>query len=207
MAMGSRSGRSRRWSSKQGGIREGDGADDAVAKLEALLEPDDDARTIAETIAQLTGLLETRGAVEEGFWAVRTLFARLAQDRPLVAVLDDAQWAEPTLLALLEHVARHTTSVPILLLCVSRPELLERRPDWGQSAGRSTTVRLEPLDEAACDRRIAELLGEAQSALGVRDRIADTAEGNPLFVEQMISMLIDDGLLAAGRPARSALQR
>jgi class 3 adenylate cyclase/tetratricopeptide (TPR) repeat protein len=179
-----------------GGIREGDGTDDAVAKLEAVLAPHEDARTIAETIAQLTGLLETGGAVEEGFWAVRTLFARLADARPLVAMLDDAQWAEPTLLALLEHVARHTTSVPILLLCVSRPELLERRPDWGQGTGRSTTVRLEPLDEAACDRLITELLGEAQSALDVRDRIADTAEGNPLFVEQMISMLIDDGLLA-----------
>jgi class 3 adenylate cyclase/tetratricopeptide (TPR) repeat protein len=177
------------------GIGEGDGPDDAVAKLAALVEPDEDARTVAETIAQLTGLLETRGAVEEGFWAVRTLFARLAQARPLVAILDDAQWAEPTLLALIEHVARHTVSVPILLLCVGRPDLLERRPDWGQSLGRSTTLRLEPLDEAASDRLIAELLGEAQSALEVRDRIADKAEGNPLFVEQMISMLIDDGLL------------
>jgi class 3 adenylate cyclase/tetratricopeptide (TPR) repeat protein len=178
-----------------GGIREGDGADDAVAKLQALLEPAEDARTIAETIAQLTGLLEARGVVEEGFWAVRTLFARLAQVRPLVVMLDDAQWAEPTLVALIEHVARHTASVPILLLCVSRPELLERRPDWGQSAGRSTTVMLERLDDAACDRLIAELLGETQSAMEFRDRIADTADGNPLFVEQMISMLIDDGLL------------
>jgi len=127
---------------------------------------------------------------------VRTLFARLAQDRPLVVLLDDTQWAETTLLALIEHVARSATSVPILLLCVSRPELLERRPDWGQTVGRSTTVRLERLDEAACDRLIAELLGESQSALDFRDRIAETAEGNPLFVEQMISMLIDDGLLA-----------
>jgi class 3 adenylate cyclase/tetratricopeptide (TPR) repeat protein len=177
------------------GISEGDGADNAVAKLAALVEPDEDGPTVAETIAQLTGLRETRGAVEEGFWAVRTLFARLADARPLVAMLDDAQWAEPTLLALIEHVARHTTSVPIVLLCVGRPDLLERRPDWGQSLARSTTLRLEPLDEAACDRLIAELLGEARSALEVRDRIAGTAEGNPLFVEQMISMLIDEGLL------------
>jgi class 3 adenylate cyclase/tetratricopeptide (TPR) repeat protein len=177
------------------GISEGDGADDAVAKLAALVEPDEDARSVAETIAQLTGLLETRGAVEEGFWAVRMLFARLAQDRPLVAMLDDAQWAEPTLLALIENVARHTASVPILLLCVGRPELLERRPDWDQSLSRSTTLRLERLDEAASDRLIVELLGEGQSALDVRDRIAQAAEGNPLFVEQMISMLIDDGLL------------
>ncbi len=124
------------------GIREGDGADDAVAKLAAVLEPDADARTVAETIAQLTGLRETRGTDEavqeigfeaEGFWAVRTLFARLARSRPLVAVLDDAQWAEPTLLALVEHLARHTASVPILLLCVGRPELLERQPGWARN--------------------------------------------------------------------------
>ena len=110
-------------------------------------------------------------------------------------MLDDAQWAEPTLLALIENVARHTAAVPILLLCVGRPEFLERRPDWDQSLARSTTLKLEPLDEAASDRLIAELLGEGQSALDVRDRIARTAEGNPLFVEQMISMLIDDGRL------------
>jgi len=185
------------------GIHEGDGAEDAIAKLAALLEPDQDARTVAAMIAQLTGLRETRGTDEavqeigfeaEGFWAVRTLFARLARGRPLVAVLDDAQWAEPTLLALVEHVARHTASVPMLLLCVGRPEFLERQPDWGQSLERGTTLRLEPLDEAASDRLIAELLGETKS-MDVRDRIADAAEGNPLFVEQMISMLIDEGLL------------
>jgi tetratricopeptide (TPR) repeat protein len=184
-------------------IREGDGAEDAVAKLAALLEPDEDARTIAETIAQLTGLRETGGADEpvqeigfetEGFWAVRTLLARLARDRPLVAVLDDAQWAEPTLLALIDHVARHTAAEPVLLLSVGRPEFLERHPDWRQSLERRTTLTLEPLDAAASDRLIAELLGETKS-VDVRDRIADTAEGNPLFVEQMISMLIDDGLL------------
>jgi class 3 adenylate cyclase/tetratricopeptide (TPR) repeat protein len=181
-----------------GGIRETDGPDEAVAKLEALLSPADDARTVAEAIAQLTGLLETRGVVEEGFWAVRRLFASLAAACPLVVVLDDAHWAEATLLALIENVVRHTELVPVLLLCASRPDLLEGRPDWGKSAGagRSTTVRLEPLDDAACDRLIAELLGESQHALDVRDHVAARAEGNPLFVEQMISMLIDDGLLA-----------
>ena len=176
-------------------IDESDGAEDAVAKLEAVLGPDDDSRSVAEAVAQLSGLMETRGAVEEGFWAVRRLFARLASARPLVVVLDDAHWAEATLLALVENVARHTESVPIVLLCISRPDLLERRPDWGESSGPSTTVRLEPLDDAACDRLIAELLGEPQPDLDVRDHVAATAEGNPLFVEQLISMLIDDGRL------------
>ena len=178
-----------------GGIRETDGAEEAVARLEGLLGPADDARTNAEAIGRLTGLMETTGAVEEGFGAVRRLFAAVAAERPLVVVLDDAHWAEATLLALFENVTRHTEAVPILLLCVSRPDLLERRADWGQSIGGST-VRLEPLDDAACDRLIAELLGEDPCALDVRDRIADMAEGNPLFIEQMISMLIDDGLLA-----------
>ena len=179
------------------GIDESDGADDALAKLAALLEPDEDARTIAETIARLTGIEETRGLVEEGFWAVRRLFASLAAAKPLVVLLDDAHWAEATLLELIENVARHAESVPILLLCASRPDLLDRRPNWGQSpgAGPSTTVMLDPLDDAACDRLIAELLGESQSDLDIRDHVAARAEGNPLFVEQMISMLIDDGRL------------
>jgi class 3 adenylate cyclase/tetratricopeptide (TPR) repeat protein len=177
------------------GIREGDGAEEAVTKLASLLDPDEAARTVAETVARLTGLLETLGAVEEGFWAVRTLFTKLAQMRPLVVVLDDAQWAEPTLLALIEHVARHIASVPVLVLCVGRPDLLERRPDWGKTVERNMTLKLEPLDEAASDRLIAQLLGEADSSLDLRDRIAETAGGNPLFVEQMISMLIDEGLL------------
>jgi class 3 adenylate cyclase/tetratricopeptide (TPR) repeat protein len=178
-------------------ISETDGPDEILAKLEAVLAPWEDAGTVAETVARLTGLLETTGVVEEGFWAVRRLFGRLAEAGPLIVVLDDAQWAEATLLALIENVVRHIENVPILLLCVGRPELLELRPDWGEIAGpsRSTTVRLEPLDDAACDRLIAELLGVPQHALKVRDHVAARAEGNPLFIEQMISMLIDDGRL------------
>ena len=98
-------------------------------------------------------------SIEEGFWG-RAAAAREPGDRPLVVVLDDAHWAEATLLALIENIARHAESVPILLVCVSRPDLLERRADWGASAERSTIVKLEPLDEAACDRLIGELLGE-----------------------------------------------
>jgi class 3 adenylate cyclase/tetratricopeptide (TPR) repeat protein len=179
------------------GIQEDEGPGESVARIEALLPPDDDAHSIAETIAHITGLKETTGVVAEGFWAVRRLFATLAAERPLVVLLDDAHWAEATLLELIENLARHSESVPIVLLCASRPELLERLPEWGHSAGAgpSTVVRLEPLDDAACDRLIAELLGETQSLPEVRDHVAGRAEGNPLFIEQLISMLIDDGKL------------
>src|SRR5206468_10622005 len=147
---------------------------ESVEKLQALFEPEGDARAMAETIANLTGLKEATGIVEEGFWAVRRLFMTLAAVRPLVVLLDDAHWAEATLLELIENLARHTESVPILLLCATRPDLLERRPDWGHSAGAgpSTTVRLEPLDEAASDRLIAERLGQPQSGLDIRDLVA-----------------------------------
>ncbi len=113
----------------------------------------------------------------------------------MIAVIDDAHWAEPTFLALLEHVGRMSRAVPLLLLCITRPDLFERRPEWGTKVPGSRLVKLDPLDEAACDRLIALLLGEVESALDLRDRIAETAEGNPLFIEQMISMLIDDGVL------------
>jgi class 3 adenylate cyclase/tetratricopeptide (TPR) repeat protein len=181
------------------GIGETDGPDESIERLQALLEPDADAHSIAETIAHLTGLRETSGAVAEGFWAVRRLFATLVAERPLVVLLDDAHWAEATLLELIENLARHTESVPILLLCASRPELLERHPEWGHSAGAgpSTVVRLEPLDEAACDRLIAQLIGDAQGIPEVRDHVSERSEGNPLFIEQMISMLIDEGRLAS----------
>lgn len=179
------------------GIQESDDPDHGVAKLKALLEPDDDAGAVADTIAHLIGLRELAGGVGEGFWAVRRLFAALATSRPLVVVLDDAHWAEATLLELVENLARHAEAAPIVLLCASRPELLERRTEWGHSApGRSTVLRLEPLDDAASDRMIAELLGASVSAPEVRDHVAARAEGNPLFIEQLISMLIDDGRLA-----------
>ena len=131
-------------------IHEADGGEDAVAKLEALLAPAEDARAVAEAIAQLAGLVETRGVVEEGFWAVRRLFARLARDRPLVVMLDDAHWAEPMLLALVENVTRHTELVPILVVCLSGPTCSSaartgvRRPSAAPSSGssRSTTQRV-----------------------------------------------------------------
>ena len=163
------------------GIDETAGADESVAKLRGLLEPDPDAHTIAETIAHLTGLKETTGIVAEGTWAVRKLFATLAADRPLVVILDDAHWAEDTLLELIENLARHTEGVPIMLLCASRPELLERRQEWGHSAGAgpSTVVRLEPLDDAACDRLIVELLGESQGGKGGSGSRRGEGRGQP----------------------------
>jgi predicted ATPase/class 3 adenylate cyclase len=182
-------------------IDEHDSPEAAKTKLETKLRADFDAPAVAERVAQLTGLAEARSGAEDAFWAVRMLFEGLAGEQPLIAVFEDVHWAEPTMLELIEHLAGNAAGEPILLLCLARPELTEARPGWGEGRGTSTLIDLDPLNSAECDRLIVEILGETGLAPSVRDRIGEAAEGNPLFVEQMVSMLIDEGLLVpeAGR--------
>jgi predicted ATPase len=170
-------------------IEERDSSDIAKAKLEAKLRPDSDAPAVAERIAQLTGLAEAQAGGEETFWAVRMLLERLAGERPLVAVFEDVHWAEPTLLELIEYLATSSAGQPMLLLCLGRSELTEARPGWGETRGTRTLIDLEPLNSAECDRLIVAMLGEAGLVPRVRDQIAEAAEGNPLFLEQMAPSL------------------
>ena len=119
----------------------------------------------------------------------------MARRRPLVVVVDDIHWAEPTLLDLIDHVADWSRDAPILVVCPARPELLDVRRGWGGWKINATTILLEPLSEAEYQDLIANLLGRAELDEGIRRRIAEAAEGNPLFVEQKLAMLIDDGHL------------
>src|SRR5262249_39007373 len=88
-----------------------------------------------------------------------------------------------------------TRDAPILLLCMSRPDLLDERPAWGGGKLNASTILLEPLNDDESGRLMGHLLGEGELAADVHARIVESAEGNPLFVEEMLSMLIDDGLL------------
>ena len=164
-------------------------------QLMALLEGDDEAELVAKRLAELMGLAETSSRAEESFLAVRTFFEGLARRRPLVLVFDDVHWGETTFLDLVENVADWARDSPILLVCIARPELLEARPAWGGGKWNSTSILLEPLDHDECGVLVANLLGRSELADRARSRIADAAEGNPLFVEEMLAMLIDDGLL------------
>ena len=110
-------------------------------------------------------------------------------------VFDDVHWGEPTFLDLVEHLADCARDAPILLVCLARPELLEARPGWAGGKLNATTALLEPLSEDECGLLIGNLLGRTGLAEEVETRIAEAAEGNPLFVEEMLLMLIDDGLL------------
>jgi class 3 adenylate cyclase/tetratricopeptide (TPR) repeat protein len=136
---------------------------------------------------------EGAGVAEEIAWATRTLLERSARERPLVLVLDDLHWAEPTFLDLVEHVADWSREAPMLLLTVARPELLDVRPTWAGGKLNATSILLESLSESESERLIDALLSRRRFTPAVRRRVVEAAEGNPLFVEQMVAMAGEDG--------------
>ena len=124
--------------------------------------------------------------------AFRKLLEARAAERPQLVVLDDIQWAEEVFLDLVEHVADWSRDSPILLLCIARPELLEVRPNWGGGKLNATTILLEPLSADDCERLVDELTDEAEIDAAVRRRIIAAADGNPLFLEEMLAMAAED---------------
>ena len=149
--------------------------------------PEGDAAT---PLRSLLGESKLPAAADEIAWGFRKLLEHAAQAQPLVCLLDDLHWAEETLLDLVEHIADLSRDAPLLLLCMARPELLERRPSWGGGKWNATTVLLEPLDAGETEQLIAELGGVGDA---LRERILQVAEGNPLFLEEMIALIRDSG--------------
>jgi class 3 adenylate cyclase/tetratricopeptide (TPR) repeat protein len=169
--------------------------EELVSGITAFLSGEENADLIAKRVSAAVGLAESAGPTEETFWAVRKLLEAQARERPLVVVFDDLQWSQPTFLDLVEHIADWSRDAPILLMCLARPELLDDRPGWAGGKFNATSVLLERLNDVEAAELMQNLLGRAGLADHVRSRITDAAEGNPLFVEEMLAMLIDDGLL------------
>jgi class 3 adenylate cyclase/tetratricopeptide (TPR) repeat protein len=185
------------------GIVEADTPSTARTKLSSLLAGAADHERIAALVGGLFGW-DDAGATEDSFWAVRKLFEHLARERPLVLVFDDIHWAESTFLDLIEHLADWTRDAAVLLLCVARPELLEICPTWGGGKLNATSILLEPLPPADASRLLENLLGPIGIPARTRSRILEAAEGNPLFVEEMVAMMIDRDLLALDSGASQA---
>jgi class 3 adenylate cyclase/tetratricopeptide (TPR) repeat protein len=175
------------------GIAEDEPVDQARSRLTALLG--EEAADVAARLASVMGLSEAAYPVHETFWAARRLLETVARDGPVVTVIEDIHWAEATFLDLIAHVAENGEDAALVLLCTSRPELLELRPAWREERARATTISLRPLSDAESAEVVSGLLGEVTLAAGPRRRIIEAAQGNPLFVEQMVSMMIDDGLI------------
>jgi class 3 adenylate cyclase/tetratricopeptide (TPR) repeat protein len=163
--------------SQVGDIREalGDGADADLA---------------ARRIGVALGSADATAAPEEIAWGFRKLFEALAARQPLIVVLDDLHWAEPTLLDLVEYVAAFAHDVPLFVLCTAREELFERRPGWIAPKQSSVIVTLAPLPGGETETLVAELGDLSAEA---RAQIVDAAEGNPLFVEQLVAMRAESG--------------
>jgi class 3 adenylate cyclase/tetratricopeptide (TPR) repeat protein len=139
---------------------------------------------VAERVAAIVGLGGEIAAVELG-WAVRRLFEALARERPLVIIVEDAHWAEPLLLDLLEQVTQ-SAEASILLLCPARPELLQARPGW------QPAVRLEPLAETDAQRLARNLAERLALPAELASKVAAASGGNPLFAEELAIALSED---------------
>jgi class 3 adenylate cyclase/tetratricopeptide (TPR) repeat protein len=162
--------------------------------LLSLLDPAPDKGAVVAWLLPLLGLGGEPGGSDEIFWAVGSVLEHLAGQGPLVVALDDIHWAEPTLLDLLERLRDEVSDVPLLIVCQARPELLEQRPDWGGRVVSWPTLLLEPLTGLHTAALLEGLLGP-----GVPDRVVAAVEGwaggNPLFVEEVATHLVEEGVV------------
>jgi class 3 adenylate cyclase/tetratricopeptide (TPR) repeat protein len=156
---------------------------------------------VTSRIESVIGLSEQQYGKDELFWAVRTVLQELVRRRPLVVVFDDIHWAEPTFLDFIEQILDASLGVPLLFVCAARHELLEERPSFAAGRRAASQTELGELSQEDSGLVVRNLLGEASLPGPLRQRILHLAGGNPLFIEQMLSMLIDDELLReqAGR--------
>jgi class 3 adenylate cyclase len=183
------------------GILENDGAEEAAAKLGlavdalAFEEPEED--WIRARLAPLVGVGEEVAAErEESFAAWRSFLEAIAAHDPFVLVIEDLHWADPAMLAFVEHVAEWASGVPLLVVCTARPELFDREPGWGGGKRNHTAVSLSPLSERETAELIAALLDQTVLPAETQSELLSRAGGNPLYAEEFIRMLIDRGFLA-----------
>jgi DNA-binding SARP family transcriptional activator len=177
----------------------GIGAEDAAGAGEqiAALVPGPDGARVGERLAGLLGFGPPPGA-EEIAWSLQRLLEALAAVRPVVVVVDDLHHAEPTLLDLLEGIAGRSHGAPILIAGLARPALFETCPAWGGGMPNTMTVTLQPLDAHDSDLLLANLPGGSRLDLQLRAQVVGAAGGHPLFVEELLTMLSDQGRAMGG---------
>jgi len=185
---------------RRAGLAEADDERTTREKIAAALSrfvPDEAERHwIEPRLLTLLGLeVSVSGGREELFAAWRTFFERVAARGTVVLVFEDLQWADSGLLDFIDHVLEWSRAVPIYIVTLARPELLDRRPDWGAGRRNFTSIHLEPLSEAA----MHQLLGGLVPGLPERAVAAMVArsEGVPLYAIETVRMLVSDGTLVA----------
>ena len=173
------------------GITDDEPLEEAFEKLRACCEDD----AVADLIGLASGLLEAvegERSPEEIAWAAREVMSTLADVQPLILFFEDIHWAEEPMLDLVEHMSDWVRA-PLLILCLARPDLLDVRPGWGGGRVRSTAIELEPLSEEESEELVNALVSELVDPPPLPKTLLDRTEGNPLFVEEMIRMLMEGG--------------
>jgi class 3 adenylate cyclase/tetratricopeptide (TPR) repeat protein len=183
-------------------IAEDDGPRAGRRKLDRLVHDARDGPLLSARLASAIGLSAEPAPQEELFWAARRTLEHLAAARPLVLVIEDIHWAEATFLELVEQLVDLARDVALLVVCPARPEVRDSVPEWGRGRRNATEIALGGLTEGATVGLIDLLPGGAAIPTDLRARILAAAEGNPLFLEEMVRMLVDDGVVTlAGGPA------
>jgi class 3 adenylate cyclase len=158
-------------------------------RLAALVAGDEHASRIVERLEHMLELRSGTGPAEDTRWAVRRLLEILAAKHPLIVVLDDLHWAEPTLLGLVEDLAESLHTTPLLLVCLARTDLLDQRRRWAGGKVGATSMQLAPLGPDDVRRLVTSLLGDVPAAPEVQAYITELAGGNPLFVQSLVATL------------------
>jgi predicted ATPase/class 3 adenylate cyclase len=190
------------------GILEGEDAGSAASKLHAavdehLADPEE-RRWVEPRLAHLLGIEERSARDKEDLFAAwRLFFERMSEVHPVVMSFEDMQWADASLLDFIEYLLDWSRNHAIFVLTLSRPEIVERRANWGAGRRNFTSIYLEPLSPPAMRELVTGLVPGLPDE--VRDRILDHSEGVPLYAVETVRMLIDRGLLvregASYRPA------
>jgi predicted ATPase len=182
----------------QAGVLDTDSAEVAEGKLadavDALLPDPAEKEWVLGHLRPLLGLGSASGADDrrsEAFAAWRRFFEALAEQRPAVLVFEDLHWADDGLLDFLDHLSEWAHGVPLLLVATARPELLERRPDWGGGKANAATLSLRPLSDAQTGLLVGRLLGRSVIEADVQSDLLARAGGNPLYAEEYVRMLRD----------------
>ena len=191
----------------QAGILETDGADAAVAKVEAavhdLVVDEAEGPWVARHLRALVGVQQSstaQASLDEAFAAWRRFLEALAEQQPVVLVFEDLHWADDALLDFVDALPDRVSGVSLLVVCSARPELLERRAGWGGGKRNATTLSLAPLSDEETARLLSALLGTPVLAADRQATLLQRAGGNPLFAEEYARMLAEGADPGAGAP-------
>ncbi len=188
------------------GSTDGESTEQAQAGIESLLPAGADTPTVVDRVAGALGLSDLAASPQETFWAVRMLLEASAARRPLVVLFEDIHWGEPTFLELIEHLAARIQDVPVLIVAAARIDLFDTRPDFAGGLAGASRMDLEPLSGPESQALIENLIGDAGVAADLSQRVFSGADGNPLFVEELVRMLVDEHHLEKDETGFSAVR-